>query len=326
MINRYAPSVPYYPKKMASFTVDPLTTMIVRKARNLLHEKEDDFVLMVVGTPGSGKSDLGMNIYNIYDPEGCSVDYIGLDKEDFSHAIQAAKNKEHPRFLMYDEANVTRGDHASKYYKDLMKLYQAIRKLEIFHVWNNPSAKKTPREFIEERIKAFIFIYEKVTHRPRKFYFFTKEQLLKLYDVAKGDLSHPKIMEYGPEIANHIGWFKKYEGDLRKAYDRKKDSRMDIVVEKFFDAHGKLDTMSADQVGKLLGYSGNAVRNWIAAMGDEFVDGKHYFIEHNGYVKITRDGVEKIKSYKKINMKRFNNFSIEKNKLKDKEEEVAADS
>lgn len=311
-----AVTVPYHPKLMKDLKVDPLTTMMIKEARQILTVKDDDFLMMVVGTPGSGKSDFSMWCYEIYDPEGCSIDYIGLDKPDFAGVVQRAKNKDGLRYANYDEANVTRQDHASKWNKDLLKLYWAIRGLKIFSNWNNPSAKKTPREFIEERIKAFVFIFEKVTTRPRKFYYFTKEQMIKLYDLCKGDLSHSNILKYGEEYANHIGWFKRYDGKMRQDYDRKKESRMDLVVEDFFTNYGSEDMLSPVQVGKLLGYSETTIRKWLTDYNDKFILETDYFIQPNGWVKITSSGIDKLRQFKTTKSRELRELAIENNKLK----------
>lgn len=301
---------------MEKLNVDPLTTVMIKEARTTISIKKDDFLMMVVGTPGSGKSDFSMWCYEIYDPKGCSIDYIGLDKPDFASVVQRAKNKEGLRYANYDEANVTRADHASKWNKDLLKLYWAIRGLQIFSNWNNPSAKKTPKEFIEERIKAFVFIYEKVTHRPRKFYYFTKEQMIALYEECKGDLSHANILKFGKDFANHIGWFKKYDGKLRQDYDRKKESRMDLVVEDFFTNYGSEDMLSPAQVGKLLGYNENTIRMWIRKYKDDLEVNKDYFIQPNGWIKIAASGVAKMKNMGREVNSDLRGLAIENNVLK----------
>lgn len=276
--------------------VDIVTNQLVGWLKKRLSSKDDDYLLPIIGTTGTGKSALSLHLYELY-AENPSVDFIGLDRKDFANALKKAKNDDLPRFACYDEANITRADHATSWNKDLIDVYLAIRGLQIFHIWNNPSAKKFPREFIEERIKGLIYIFTKDKDRPRLFYFFTKDNMLKMYDACKGDLSHRNIKKHAESYAFYRGWFRDYNGLLLDDYKQKKSSRMDVKVDSFFEKYGSDDVLNGTQVGKMLGVSQTTISRWHEKLGGVLIPDEDYSITAAGQKRYTQSGIEKLREY-----------------------------
>lgn len=277
--------------------LDPLTKKLVRTVKNTIGDKDDDYLLAVVGTTGTGKSSLALHIYEEFDRDGCSVDYVGLDQKDFATAIQRAKDKSDMRFCCYDEANVNRSAHMTSWNKDLEDLYLAIRGLQIFHVWNNPTAQKFPRTFIEERMKGLIYIFTKDVDRPRLFYFFTKAGMLGLYDECKGVLSHRNIKRYAERYASYRGWFKDYKGVLLTPYKNKKLARMDVKVDSFFEKYAQDDLMTTAQLAKEFGVNGTTITNWREKLAGMLVPDEDFTITGAGHYRYTRSGADKLKEF-----------------------------
>lgn len=276
---------------------DLMTRKVIESVQETIEEKEDDFLLPIVGPTGTGKSHLSMHLVELYDPIGCSIDYIGLDHKSHAVALQKAKEKTLPRYCVHDEANINRQAHATNYNKDIIDLYLAIRGLQIFHIWNNPTATLFPRVFIEERIKGMIYIFTKDKDRPRLFYYFTKSNMLKMYDECKGVLNHRNIKKLAKKYALYRGWFREYKGKLLKDYQEKKISRMDTKVEDFFDKYGRDDMLNTSEVARELGVVPSTIRVWSEEMGGLLIPDVDYTVTAAGHKRFNVLAVDKIKDY-----------------------------
>lgn len=233
---------------------DIIIESIVKKGiTSILADKDDDFLMIAVGSTGTGKSMLMLHLFELFDSENCGVDYIGLDRGDFANALYKAKNKPNLRFCGNDEANISKRDSLTKYNKDTIDLYYSIRGLNIFHWWSNPSLDIIDKEFIEERIKGVIYIFTKSINKPRLYYHFTKKSLLKIWDKEK-NLRLRTLKKYAKTAAYHRGWFRNYSGKLFGPYDKMKTARMGDKVDLFRDTYGTVDnyytpTQLADKLG-----------------------------------------------------------------------------
>src|SRR6056297_131104 len=160
---------------------DIYTEKTVHAIKKHIKEKDDDYLVLLIGDTGSGKSTLMLHMYECYDSEGCSVEYIGVDNETHAKALQKAKDKELPRFVADDEANVNKRGAMTRKNRDKLDLYMAIRGLNIFHVWCNPSIDIIDRPFVEERIKAVCYVVKDQGRKrtdARVFYWFKRKAVI----------------------------------------------------------------------------------------------------------------------------------------------------
>ncbi len=124
--------------------IDPTTRKMVEEVRQTITEKNDDYLLFITGTTGTGKSMLTLHMYEIFDPETCTINCVGLNPADHAKALKYSKNMPiGKRFCSYDEANVSKRKHQTKYNSDLLELYFQIRGQQMFHIWANPSVEIT---------------------------------------------------------------------------------------------------------------------------------------------------------------------------------------
>ena len=123
---------------------------IINDISQALLEKEDDFLLLCCGSPGTGKSRLMLWGLELCLRENANVKYLGLNRADFADSLNNAKKSVLPRFCSNDEANISKRDSNSTYNKDVIDLYFSIRGLQIFHWWNNPSLDIIDKKFIED--------------------------------------------------------------------------------------------------------------------------------------------------------------------------------
>jgi ABC-type dipeptide/oligopeptide/nickel transport system ATPase component len=203
-----------------------------------IKSKDDDFLLMVVGATGTGKSMLVLHIMERYLNSEASINYLALNKNDFATALYSAKEKKGFKMCVNDEANISKRDSLTKYNKEVIDLYMSIRGLNIFHVWCNPSVDMIDKHFIEERINGLIYVRTKDINRPRLYYFFPKKNLLKLWEKEK-NLKMETLNKHRKTFSSYVGWFRDYKGCLREPYLKKKDNRMTEKVDYFYEKYGK---------------------------------------------------------------------------------------
>lgn len=249
---------------------------VILGIKKALVEKDDDAIILYAGPTGSGKSNLMLYGYEVFDPDGCSQEFIGLDRQTHAIALKRASEKDHPRFCGDDEANVSKRDAMTKYNRQRIDLYLAIRGLNIFHAWCNPSVEMLDKVFIEERVKGLVYVLTKDVDRPRIYYYFTKKGLLKMLE-EQGNLKQKTIKDFGEKYAMYKGWFRKYEGHLLEPYLAKKESRMNTKVNEFFDTYGEA-WMNKTNVAKKLSCDARTIdaRHERLVKNKMLVEDKHY--------------------------------------------------
>lgn len=210
---------------------------------------DDDFLLLVIGPTGTGKSSLMLHFYEAFDPEGCDIKYIGLNRYAHAEALKNAKDKPDKRFCSNDEADISKRDHATKYNKNILKLMWQIRGLNIWHWWNNPSGDMIDKPLIEERINGVIYMNDKSKDKPRIYHYFTKKALIEIFEKEK-NLKWQTLEKY-KRLAFYVGAFTKYEGKLKKDYLVEKEKKMASAVDDFAefmkDEQDKLGIPASDK-------------------------------------------------------------------------------
>jgi len=261
---------------------DDWLSLTINGIKNHIKVQNDDFLILIVGATGSGKSHLGLHILEEYLGEKANVNLIGFDKEGIANGLKSAKNQPLPRFFMGDEANLSKRDAMSKWNKELLDLYFAIRKLQIFHIWCNPSLDIIDKPFIEEKIKGFIYIPYK-TKYARVYFYFTKKDLIKIYEKY-GNLKLATLHKVRRKYANFRGWFKEYNGFLKEGYNRKKDSRIDCKIEEFADKWGNNDKLKRSGIAKHLGFANCTIIRYQKILIERglLIENDNYFISSAG--------------------------------------------
>lgn len=269
----------------------------VLTANKTVTEKNDDFVMLIVGTTGTGKSNLGLWVQSLIVPEP-RIEQIALTRADLARAIDAELEAPSTnRYIQYDEGKLSRRDWASEWSKELLELYHDVRGLNIFHTWCTAMPNLLDREFIKSRVGCLIFIYTKDTDRPRHFLLFTKNDLLKFLD-QNDNISMDTLKKYGKSHASMQSWFREYTGPMTVAYKDKKDARMRERVKQFAKKWGG-DEMDQSEAGQHLGVTKQVVNRWLQD-GTYFVDGRDFIINGNGVKKVTPEGLKSLENYQSI--------------------------
>jgi ABC-type dipeptide/oligopeptide/nickel transport system ATPase component len=278
---------PYRPDK----PYDEYLEKTFESIRDHIVEKNDDYLCLTIGDTGSGKSNLNLHILDIYmPPERLSINQIALSREEFATSLKDVATQPKPRGLLYDEANVNRRDSMSGWNKDIIDLYMSCRGLNILHLWANPSLSIIDKTFIEDRLRAVILVRGKDKIKPRFYYFFRKQDIMAIYRKY-GALNLDLITRIRKKYAWYRGWFRDYNGDLKKQYADKKNNRMNVKVEQFFEKYGDDNMTKKSDVMKALDVHETTLGKYTKMLELK----KHYEITNTGRYRYTREGVEELR-------------------------------
>jgi len=275
---------------------DNILHKIVNSIKVKLNERDDDALIVICGTTGTGKSNLMLYIEDEYLLEKSSIDYVGLTRNDLADIQYKIQFEEKPRLLAYDEANVSKRDSLSKWNKDLIDLYLANRGKNIFHIWCNPTIDYLDKLFINERVTGVIFVATKTVDKPRLYYYFTKERLLEIFE--KYENLKLKTLYNNRYRALYCGWFKKYKGALLDDYLIKKKERMEDKSKEFYEKYGskitRKDLLSIQKVADKTLISVNILRKNVNNLIKRgvLVKDRDYFDLPNGSKAYSKDSIE----------------------------------
>lgn len=263
---------------------DELLDSIMSHVKYLITEKDDDFLILCAGDTGTGKSMLMMHTLDRFMNGHKSVEYVGLTKGSFASGFKKVQAvPKGYKFLGNDEANISKRDALSKYNKDLLDLYYSCRGLNIFHWWNNPSVDIIDKPFIKDRVKGFILITTKDKDRPRIYYYFTKNALIKIFEKYK-NLDIKTIKKVKGKYATYKGWFKDYNGALKQEYLDKKNPRMIEKVDDFVEKYGDKEDegLTTKAIADFSGYTTETVRR----MSKDGIIPSSFLIESRGSTRL----------------------------------------
>ena len=270
---------------------------IVEGVKHSFLNKDDDYLMLLVGATGSGKSNLMLWIYHLLSGVDACVDFICLSRQDLTLSLKKAAAFNGKRFVAYDEANIDKRGSLTKWNRALIDIYMSIRGLNIFHVWCNPSVDMLDKFFIYERVKCLLLITGKGNAR-RFYYLFTREALFEIFRKS-GTLRIDVLMKARKKYARSVGYFREYKGDLKKDYLAKKSSRMTLKVDEFFDEFGDGggDWIPSPELRKRLDISRPALDNYEAELFKRgvLVDGENFRKALTGRKRYKEDAIELFK-------------------------------
>lgn len=287
-------------------SVGPCFRALMKAKRKKILDKDDDAVVIIVGGTGVGKSNLGLWIQDIV-VERPSIKQVALTREDLAKSFDFARKEEKSnRYVQYDEGKLNRRDWNSSWSKELLEIYHDIRGKNIFHVWCTAFPNLLDREFIKERVSALIYCYDKGSEKdkgaPRRFYYYTKEDLIRF--LEKNDsLSMPLLKKFSKAHASLQSYFCQYKGPMAEAYLVKKENRMDERIDAFVTRWGAGD-LSVKEAATKVGISHVTARRWLDKVGTE---GEHFIITSAGPAKVTPEGLNLLEEISR--QKRSKGFS-----------------
>jgi len=284
--------------------IDPFLRNLIQKKREQIANENDDTVVLLIGDTGSGKSQLSLNMMQEYmGDERTEIDLIGLCRPTIAKAVQTVKNIPKPRCALFDEANINKRDSLSKFNKDVMDLFMAIRGLNIFWLWCNPSANMMDKFFIEERISAIIYVKKQTVgegeHQRRVFYFFKTKKILQILEKY-GNLKTKTLNKVKKKYAFFRGWFKLYDGKLKESYEEKKQERMKDKSDEFCEKYGEFDkTFPKTVIARKVDVSTASITRYFEVLRErgDMIEGTDYHAT-GGVIKFFESSVPKFIAFK----------------------------
>lgn len=247
---------------------------------------DDDFLVLVVGETGSGKSTFMLHLYEEILKEKADPDNICFTREHFASTAGKLVDKKGLKFLGYDEANVSRRSWQESFNKDLLDWYWANRGLNIVHVWCNPSLDMIDKPFIDERLKAIVLV-RKQPKGMRTWHYFnikTIKTIFKKYKNLKIDTLNKYRRKYCPYFWDT---FPDYTGHLKSDYAQNKYERMVQKTKLFADKYkdsGKI--LKTGDLAKYFGVQNSVISRYFKKLdGEEIIrktpGGQSFIVEED---------------------------------------------
>lgn len=200
-----------------------LNGQIEAKIRPKIEKKDFDWVWIVDGSEGSGKSVLAMQLGKIVDPS-LTIDRICMTPNEFTKAIIKAKRKQ---CVIFDEAFTGLSSRAalSEINRLLVSLMMEMRQKNLFVIIVMPTFFLLDRYVALFRARGLFHVYLKDGKRGRWVYFnSSKKKLLYIKGKKLYDYGDPKSKFYGRFLDQYTVNEKEYRKKKIKALYKKSRS------------------------------------------------------------------------------------------------------
>jgi len=255
-------------------------------------ENDDDFMIITIGDRSTGKSTWSLHFLEEYMDGQPHIKQVCGSREKFANSYYEISHGAKPRALVYDEANVNKRRAMASFNTDLLDQYYSNRGLNMLHIWCNPSLDMIDHVFINELIKGVVFFPtgNKKLKNFRYYYYFHKDAIKKIYDKF-GKLDLDILSKCKEKYAWYMGWFRDYDGILKKAYLVDKDARMKDKAKQFQEKYGDDGLLKRGAVAKELGVNIQTIYTYMSFL-TENVD---YYKTITGHYQFTPESVDKLR-------------------------------
>lgn len=285
--------------------VDEYFNKIVDIARKKI-ASDDDYRGLIVGDTGTGKSHFDLHFVTAFMQEP-DIRAFGLNEESYAQAVKWAyeARREGQPFVacVYDEANIYSTEVMKEFNREIMRLMGEIRGLNILHLWSMPNPGRIQQDFIDETFDFIVYIYTKDNDRPRMYAFFDRAAIDKLRrkegsKTAKARLTLDLLRRVHKKYASFLGCFCEYQGPLREAYDKLKESKMGDRVADFYERFGA-DGFIQQDIARAEGVGHMTAHNWTKGAITEgvIIEGVDFSVNGAGTKRFTQEGFIKIRNY-----------------------------
>jgi len=186
-----------------------------------------DFLLVVVGETGSGKSIFSLQLLETWNrcilKKEVTKDLINNMNVEYRKFLQRFETMNPYEMNVMDEGVVALDskDHMKKLSKDLSLLFNVFRTKRFFSVVVLPNFFYLNKYFRENRLRGLIWINARGEYK-----YYTKEGIKWLN--ANNETKKLKSMSYA--LPFHISHFQDYKGILREPYEKMKNEGVDILL------------------------------------------------------------------------------------------------
>jgi len=203
-----------------SFYIEPrLRKYLDEKVRDDLGKKDKDYVILIDGYEGSGKSTFAQQIGYYVDPT-LSLDRICMTADEFKDAVA---NSQKNQCVIYDEAvtGMTAGDSISRVGKLLKSMMMQMRQKNLLVIIIMPVIFEFSKYAVLSRAKSFFHVFES---KGRRGYFvgFNKRDMKKTYLQGKKTHSYTVMSKFKGRF------YGKYTVN-EEAYRKKKSDALSLI-------------------------------------------------------------------------------------------------
>jgi len=149
---------PNNPKKILSYHIDKKMLSYLKKIKDNVNKKDKDWVTLIDGYEGAGKSTFGQQIGRYLDPT-LDISRVCMTADEFKQAIINATKGQ---CVIYDEAvtGMTSGDSITRVGKLLKSMMMQMRQKNLFVIVILPSIFELSKYAVLSRARSFFHIYE----------------------------------------------------------------------------------------------------------------------------------------------------------------------
>lgn len=194
-----------------SYVLDDKLKEQMQTLRKMCKEKDEDFIMVVTGYEGKGKSTLALEICTEWD-ENFNIEKITFEPKDFRKTVVKSR---WPSAVLMDEGafSFLSRDAMTKQVKKNMRLLTACRKFNLLIVICIPDFFILDKYIRDHRVRGLL----RVTKKGR-FFAYNKQQIKKIEKKSGKGIKYPH-----PAFKGSFG---KYKGELWKKFNKKKDEAM----------------------------------------------------------------------------------------------------
>ena len=180
------------PARKVDFYIDPVLRKELDKVRYRVLEKDFDFVTVVDGREGSGKSVCALQMGAYLDPN-FSLDNVVFTSEEFIKKIKDPKNKK-GACIVLDEAFNAINSRASmtEVNRSMGAVATEMRQKNLFVIIVLPSFFDLDKQFAIHRSSSLIHVYLKDNVERGQFLIFPRSKKLHLYLNGKKTYNYSK--------------------------------------------------------------------------------------------------------------------------------------
>jgi hypothetical protein len=145
-------------KSQISYHIDKRMIKFLDKVKYMISKKDKDYVMIIDGYEGSGKSTASQQ-WGKYVDNSLDLPRICMTADEFKQAIVDAKQKQ---CVIYDEAvtGMTSGDSISRIGKLLKSMMMQMRQKNLFVIVIIPTIFELNKYTVLSRARSFFHIYE----------------------------------------------------------------------------------------------------------------------------------------------------------------------
>ena len=190
----------------------------LKAIRDYCETENQDWVFLVSGMEGAGKSTLALQLAQLLDPKFEFDDqmiYSWNEEYNYLDFIQKFRNDPF-RSVVFDEAITVlfSREHASGGVKDAVKVFNLNRDLKHFSILVVPSPWSLDIDLRERRARSFFYVFQNIKNHKRYYAYYSAKKMVRIsqdeglrklfrYPRLFMNRVHPNFIEAFPKLEGH---------------------------------------------------------------------------------------------------------------------------